>query len=106
MPHTRFDVVAMLPQPRNYSRAFTGQPSIEDHYFRICLDLLVEDPDCVSPEGDLKSELFRLYRHAWSRANPLERAARRRLLRQELGSAHSGAMALIDAAYRRHGPGA
>lgn len=71
MPHTRSDVAALLPQLRSYARNLTGQPSVGDSYFRICLELIVEDPNRLSQEGHLKGELFRLFRHVWSRANPL-----------------------------------
>lgn len=71
MPHTRSDVAALLPQLRSYARDLTGQQTVEDSYFRICLELIVEDPDRLSQEGPLKGELFRLFRHVWSRANPL-----------------------------------
>jgi hypothetical protein len=63
--------------------------------------VIVEDPNRLSPEGHLKGELFRLFRHVWFRANPLvgsrtsptgaPRARRRALetpsLAQSLGAA-------------------
>ncbi len=72
MAETQSDVAAMLPMLRRYARAFAGKPALGDHYFRICLELIVEDPRRLSSAGDLNNDLCRLFHHVWSRANPLE----------------------------------
>jgi len=78
MAETRSEVAAMLPMLRQYARTLTGKPALGDHYFRICLELIVENPRRLSSTDSLQSELYRLFHYVWSRANPLE--ARHRTL--------------------------
>jgi len=51
-----------LPNLRRYAIALTGSRSSGDAYIRAALEILLEEPTRVRPEGDLKFQLYGLIR--------------------------------------------
>jgi len=71
-----------MPQLRDGAGTLSGQQAIGEQYVRICLALLVEDPNCLATASDLRRELFRLFDHVLFKATSLEQDRRMPTLAQ------------------------
>ena len=67
MPDVSEKIVENLRYLRRYARALLGSQQSGDTYVRICLEDLLQEPDRISPEGDVRLQLFHLFHDVWSR---------------------------------------
>jgi CheY-like chemotaxis protein/DNA-directed RNA polymerase specialized sigma24 family protein len=68
-----------VPYLRRHARLLTGSQEIGDEYVRICLEMVMAEPQHLA-NGDLKIQLFRAFHAVWrvvtttiSASSPLER---------------------------------
>lgn len=59
------EIAVRLPYLRRYARALTGSQSRGDEYIRVCLEVLVEEPERISADQDLRLQLYRLFHDIW-----------------------------------------
>lgn len=60
------EVAKRLPYLRRYARALTGEQARGDRYIRVCLEVLVKEPHRISPGGDVRLQLYRLFHDIWA----------------------------------------
>jgi len=60
------EVVKWLPYLRRYARALTGSQDRGDRYIRVCLEVLLKEPHRISPEGDIRLQLYSLFHEIWT----------------------------------------
>src|SRR5215475_11442881 len=60
------DVARHLPFLRRYARALTGSQERGDRYVHICLETLLEEPERISPDRDVRLQLFALFHDIWA----------------------------------------
>jgi CheY-like chemotaxis protein len=70
MSQSPHEIAARVPYLRRYARALTGHQSTGDQYVRICLEMIVEDPEILPSTGDLMRDMFRLFHKVWSETSP------------------------------------
>lgn len=70
------EIASRIPFLRRYARALTGSQAIGDQYVRIALEMILERPDRLPPNGDLQRELFRLLHEVWAKVSPEGLSAR------------------------------
>lgn len=63
-PSTR--IVRHIPLLRRYARALVGAQDRGDAYVRICLETLLEEPERLEPDGDLRLQLYALFHDIWT----------------------------------------
>lgn len=68
MPSQMDDVVGFIPYLRRHARLLTGTKEVGDEYVRLCLELLVEEPERLEG-GDLRIQLFKAFHTVWSVIN-------------------------------------
>lgn len=70
--HPRNDIVRHIPYLRRYARALAGSQEAGDHYVRICLEALVEEPESLRPGPFRRLQLYHLFHQTWTRiAEPI-----------------------------------
>jgi FixJ family two-component response regulator len=57
-------VLQHVPYLRRHARLLTGSQEVGDEYVRICLEMVVAEPQHLA-NGDLKVQLFRAFHAAW-----------------------------------------
>lgn len=70
MSQSPHEIAARVPYLRRYARALTGSQATGDQYVRICLEMIVEDPEILPSTGDLMRDMFRLFHKVWSETSP------------------------------------
>jgi len=60
------EVAKRLPYLRRYARALTGAQESGDRYIRVCLEVLLREPHRISPEGDIRLQLYGLFHEIWT----------------------------------------
>lgn len=65
MPASSRKIAEILPYLRRYARALTGSQSRGDDYVRICLEMLLEDPERID-SSRVKVDLFAAFHDAWT----------------------------------------
>lgn len=69
MPYTSEEILLHVPYLRRHARLLTGSKEVGDEYVRLCLELVVAEPERL--EGDhLRTQLFAAFHAAWSALNP------------------------------------
>lgn len=58
-------IVRVLPFLRRYARALTGSQERGDRYVRVCVEVLIQEPERVSLEGDVRFQIFRIFHEVW-----------------------------------------
>jgi DNA-directed RNA polymerase specialized sigma24 family protein len=71
MATTADEILALTPQLRRHARLLTGSQTIGDEYVRICLELVLAEPERLSGE-DLRKELFAVFHSIWNTINAEE----------------------------------
>lgn len=66
-------LVPHIPYLRRHARLLTGSKDVGDEYVRICLELIVAEPERLQADDDLRVALFRAFYAAWSTFNKVER---------------------------------
>jgi CheY-like chemotaxis protein/DNA-directed RNA polymerase specialized sigma24 family protein len=67
MSHPYDEIVRNLTYLRRYARALTGSQKSGDGLVRACLETLVQEPDRIAADGDVRLQLFRLFHQVWER---------------------------------------
>jgi CheY-like chemotaxis protein/DNA-directed RNA polymerase specialized sigma24 family protein len=67
MPEASQEIVKHLPYLRRYARALSGSQAGGDGLVRVCLETLLEEPDRLSFDDDVRRQLFRLFHEVWRR---------------------------------------
>lgn len=75
MPIKSDDVLPHIPYLRRHARLLTGSKDVGDEYVRICLELIVAEPERLEQDDDLRVALFRAFHATWSALNTPERKA-------------------------------
>jgi CheY-like chemotaxis protein/DNA-directed RNA polymerase specialized sigma24 family protein len=70
MSQSRHEIAARVPYLRRYARALTGSQATGDQYVRICLEMIVEDPEILPSTGDMMRDMFRLFHRVWTETSP------------------------------------
>jgi len=65
VPGSGDDIVRHIPYLRRYARALSGSQESGDQYVRVCLEVLVEEPDRLRPGPPLRLQLYRLFHRTW-----------------------------------------
>lgn len=65
MSQTNDQIVRNLPYLRRYARALLGSQTRGDHYVRVCLETLLEEPERIARGS--RQELFSLFHEIWAR---------------------------------------
>jgi RNA polymerase sigma factor (sigma-70 family) len=68
---TSADIVSEIPYLRRHARLLTGSKEVGDEYVRLCLELVMAEPDRLQ-EGDVRVQLFHAFHSVWSVINPPE----------------------------------
>jgi len=66
MVEVSHDIARQLPFLRRYARALTGSQERGDRYVHICLETLLEEPERISPDRDVRLQLFALFHDIWA----------------------------------------
>jgi DNA-directed RNA polymerase specialized sigma24 family protein/CheY-like chemotaxis protein len=70
------EIVKQLPYLRRYARAITGSQTRGDQYIRVALEAIVQEPDRIDADGNVKLQLFRLFHEVWTMVDSgIQRAA-------------------------------
>lgn len=67
MPEAAQEIVKHLPYLRRYARALSGSQTGGDGLVRVCLETLLEEPELLSLDDDVRRQLFRLFHEVWRR---------------------------------------
>jgi CheY-like chemotaxis protein/DNA-directed RNA polymerase specialized sigma24 family protein len=59
------EIAVRLPYLRRYARALTGSQTRGDEYIRVCLEVLVEEPDRIREDQDIRVQLYQLFHDIW-----------------------------------------
>lgn len=70
---TSADILREIPYLRRHARLLTGSKEVGDEYVRLCLELVMAEPDRLQG-GDVRMQLFHAFHSVWSVINPPERA--------------------------------
>ena len=63
----RSQVVAeYLPLLRRYARALTGSQERGVRYVHVCLETLLQEPQRIAPDRDVRLQLFALFHDVWA----------------------------------------
>jgi RNA polymerase sigma factor (sigma-70 family) len=65
-------ICRLLPSLRLYAQTYTGSREGGDAYVRVCLEMVIEDPDRLRPDEDLRTELYRLLHVVLARVSARE----------------------------------
>ena len=68
MPYTPDDVLRHVPYLRRHARLLTGSTEVGDEYVRLCLELIVAEPERLEGD-DLRAQLFAAFHTAWGALN-------------------------------------
>lgn len=69
VPYMSEEILFHVPYLRRHARLLTGSKEVGDEYVRLCLELVVAEPERL--EGpDLRTQLFAAFHAAWSALNP------------------------------------
>jgi CheY-like chemotaxis protein/DNA-directed RNA polymerase specialized sigma24 family protein len=71
MQVTSADIVPEIPYLRRHARLLTGSKEVGDEYVRLCLELVMAEPDRLQ-DGDVRMQLFHAFHSVWSVINPPE----------------------------------
>lgn len=63
------EIARRLPYLRRYARALTGAQDQGDRYIRVCLEVLVKEPHRISPDRDIRQQLYMLFHEIWTPAS-------------------------------------
>src|ERR1043165_7168158 len=77
MPELSHDIARHLPFLRRYARALTGSQERGDRYVHVCLETLLQEPQRIAPDRDVRLQLFALFHDVWavvSRLRPRRKA--------------------------------
>jgi DNA-directed RNA polymerase specialized sigma24 family protein len=55
------NICRLLPALRLYAQTFTGSRERGDAYVRMCLEMIIEEPDRIRSDEDIRLELYRLF---------------------------------------------
>lgn len=58
-------IAVQLPYLRRYARALSGSQTRGDEYIRTCLEVLIEEPERITDDSDLRMQLYRLFHDIW-----------------------------------------
>ncbi|MGK9168844.1 response regulator [Inquilinus limosus] len=61
MTGTSQEILKHLPYLRRYARALVGSQERGDQYMRVFLEAILADPQRISPDGDLRVQLFAVF---------------------------------------------
>ena len=68
MGGTPESIIAHLPYLRRHARLLTGSQAIGDEFVRLCLELVVAEPQWLEGD-DLRVQLFRAFHAAWAKVH-------------------------------------
>jgi len=68
MGGTAESIIAHVPYLRRHARLLTGSQPIGDEFVRLCLELVVAEPEWLQGD-DLRVQLFRAFHAAWSKVH-------------------------------------
>jgi len=66
-------VLPHVPSLRRHARLLTGSRDVGDEYVRICLELIVAEPERLEADDNLRVALFKAFYAAWSAFNKIDR---------------------------------
>jgi CheY-like chemotaxis protein len=66
MSDLSLEIAKRLPYLRRYARALTGEQARGDRYIRVCLEVLLKEPQRIAPSGDIRLQLYRLFHEIWT----------------------------------------
>jgi CheY-like chemotaxis protein len=69
------EIMKRLPYLRRYARALTGSQVRGDDCIRACLEKLIEEPQRISLDGDIRLQLYSLFHEIWAPLAEMDRAA-------------------------------
>jgi DNA-directed RNA polymerase specialized sigma24 family protein len=69
------EIMKRLPYLRRYARALTGSQARGDDCIRTCLEKLIEEPQRISLDGDVRLQLYSLFHEIWAPLAEVDRAA-------------------------------
>ncbi len=61
MADLREDTAAALPYLRRYARALTGSQQDGDHWVRLCVEVLLQQPDLLKSGGMTRPDVFTIF---------------------------------------------
>jgi DNA-directed RNA polymerase specialized sigma24 family protein/CheY-like chemotaxis protein len=61
-------IIKYVPYLRRHARLLTGSQAIGDEFVRLCLELVVAEPDWLEGD-DLRVQLFRAFHAAWAKVH-------------------------------------
>jgi DNA-directed RNA polymerase specialized sigma24 family protein/CheY-like chemotaxis protein len=59
------EIIRQLPYLRRYARAITGSQIRGDQYIRVALETIVQEPERIKADANIKLQLFRLFHEVW-----------------------------------------
>jgi DNA-directed RNA polymerase specialized sigma24 family protein/FixJ family two-component response regulator len=62
-------ILPHIPYLRRHARLLTGSRDVGDEYVRICLELIVAEPERLAQDDDPRVALFRAFYAAWAALN-------------------------------------
>jgi CheY-like chemotaxis protein len=62
-------ILPYIPLLRRHARLLTGSTDVGDEYVRICLELVVAEPERLERDDDLRIALFQAFYATWSALN-------------------------------------
>ena len=68
MSGTEESIIAHVPYLRRHARLLTGSQQLGDEFVRLCLELVVAEPEWLEGE-DLRVQLFRAFHAAWAKVH-------------------------------------
>src|SRR5262245_64697617 len=69
------EIVKRLPYLRRYARALTGSQARGDDCIRACLEKLIDEPQRIALDGDVRLQLYSLFHEIWAPLAEVDRAA-------------------------------
>ena len=66
MPELSHDIARHLPFLRRYARALTGSQERGDRYVHVCLETLLQEPQRIAPDRNVRLQLFALFHDVWA----------------------------------------
>ncbi len=68
MSITSETLIPLVPYLRRHARLLTGSKEVGDEYVRLCLELVVAEPERLE-QGDLRVQLFKAFYASWNVIN-------------------------------------
>jgi CheY-like chemotaxis protein len=66
MADLALEISKRLPYLRRYARALTGAQDRGDRYIRVCLEVLLKEPNRITLDGDIRLQLYSLFHEIWA----------------------------------------